>query len=312
MSISTIAVERRTSIAARLLDYLELTKPKIALLELVTVAVAALLAGGGTAAEPWAIVHVLIGTALVAASASALNQWLERQRDACMSRTANRPLPAGRLSSYEALGFALASVTLGASYLAVWVNGTTALLGLIAWGLYVGVYTPLKYRTSANTFVGAVAGALPVLMGWTAVDGDWTGRSGVIAATLFLIVFLWQFPHFMAIAWIYRREYQQAGARMLTVVDPLGRRAGSQAVLGALVLVPVSLLPAVTGWTLYWTAPLYFVVALTLGVAQFASALRFMVERNDKSARQLLHASLVYLPALLGMLLAAALIFPRS
>ena len=229
----------RTRAAA---DYVELTKPKIAVLVLVTVAVAAFVASWGPP-DGWLLLHTLVGTALVAASASALNQWLERDTDALMVRTADRPLPAGRLSGGQVLTFRCRHDRRWASvYLAACVGLLTAALGLLTWAMYVVVYTPLKRRTPANTAVGAVAGALPVLMGWTAVGAPLDLR----AWSLFLIVFLWQFPHFMAIAWIYRRDYDGAGLKMLSTVDPSGMRAGVQAIMAALVLVPVSLVPCLS------------------------------------------------------------------
>jgi len=295
VSTSTVTyADDRSQIAQRLCDYVELAKPRIVALELVTVAVAAFVAGGGLP-DIGFVVHALIGTLLIGAGASAFNQWLEREIDSRMDRTADRPLPAGRLGAREVFWLGSAATILGAAYLVVWVGPLTAALGLATWVLYVCVYTPLKRRTHANTLVGAVAGAMPVLMGWTAVGG----RLDVSAATLFLIVFLWQFPHFMAIAWIYRRQYAAAGMRMLSVVDPSGLRPGAQAVLAALVLVPVSLLPAVAGFA----GPIYFFWALALGVGQLGCAAAFLVRRDDASARVLLRASLVYLPALLMWLM---------
>jgi heme o synthase len=291
MSTSTLVyVERRGGILVRLADFVELTKPRIAALVLVTVAVAAFVAGWGPP-DPLLLVNTLLGTTLVAASASALNQWLERDSDARMARTADRPLPAGRLGSTEVLVFSAATIGLGFVYLALAVNWRTAALGLLTWFVYVWIYTPLKTRTSANTAVGAVAGALPVLMGWVAVGAP----LGLKAFTLFLIVFLWQFPHFMAIAWIYRHQYAAAGLQMLPVVDPSGRRAGVQAVLSALVLVPVSLVPAV----LELAGGAYFGWALVLGLGQLACAVAFLWRLDEISARRLLRASLVYLPAVL-------------
>jgi heme o synthase len=295
VSTSTITyVGDRSQTVQRLCDYVELTKPKIVALELVTVAVAAFVAGAGLP-DLWSVSHALIGTLLVGAGASAFNQWLEREIDGRMDRTADRPLPAGRLGAREVLWLGSVATVIGAAHLALWVGLHTAVLGLTTWVLYVCVYTPLKLRTHANTMVGAVAGAMPVLMGWTAVGG----RLDISAATLFLIVFLWQFPHFMAIAWIYRRQYATAGMRMLPVVDPTGLRPGMQAVLAALVLVPVSLLPAVAGFA----GPIYFFWALALGVGQLACAAAFLIRRDDASARILLRASLVYLPALLMWLM---------
>jgi protoheme IX farnesyltransferase len=164
----------------------------------------------------------------------------------------------------------------------------------LTWGLYVWIYTPLKTRTPLNTVVGAVAGALPVLMGWTAVGAPLDLR----AWSMFMIVFLWQFPHFMAIAWVYRREYAAAGLKMLSVVDASGHRAAAQAVITALVLIPVSLIPCL----LHPAAEWYFVWAVAAGAGQLACAIGFMVQLNDASARRLLLASLVYLPAIMGLL----------
>ena len=274
----------------RVCDYVELTKPKIAVLELVTVAVAAVLASAG-APDLWLVLHALIGTALIAAGASAWNQLLERDTDALMQRTADRPLPSGRMGAREVAVFGSVSAVVGVAYLSLLVNPLTAALGAITWVLYVCIYTPLKSRSHANTMVGAVAGAMPILMGWAAVGQP----LDLAAATLFLIVFLWQFPHFMAIAWIYRRQYAAAGLQMLPVVDPSGLRAGGQAVLAALALLPVSLLPSMVSFA----GPLYFVWALFLGAAQIACAAFFLFRLSDLSARILLRASLVYLPALL-------------
>ena len=294
MSTSTLAYPASRSIRLVLADYLELTKPRIASMVLVTVTVAALVADWGPPSG-WLLLHTLLGTALVAASASALNQWIERDVDAQMPRTADRPLPAGRLTARQVLVFGAVTIVLGTLYLTVAVNLLTAGLGLLTWVTYVWIYTPLKLRTSANTAVGAVAGALPVLMGWSAVGQPLS----LPAFTLFLIVFLWQFPHFMAIAWIYRHQYAAAGMQMLPVVDPSGVRSGSQAVVTALVLLPVSLLPAVLGLA----GEVYFVWALLLGLAQLACAVMFLVRLDETSARRLLAASLIYLPAVMVLLL---------
>lgn len=295
MSTTTLSLDdRRATWFSRAADYVELTKPRIAALVLVTVGVAAFVADWGLPGTPL-LVHTLLGTALVAASASALNQLLERGTDARMARTADRPLPAGRLSCAQVACFGALALAIGLVELALAVNLSTAALGLLTWTLYVGVYTPLKTRTPSNTAVGAVAGALPVLMGWTAVGAPLDLR----AWSMFLIVFLWQFPHFMAIAWIYRREYAAAGLKMLPVVDASGYRAAAQAIVAALVLIPVSLVPCL------WrpTAELYFAWAVVIGLAQLGCAVGFLVRLDDASARRLLLASLVYLPAILGLLL---------
>jgi len=295
MSTTTLVYEdRRISLATRFWDYLELTKPKIAVLELVTVAVAAFVAAWGMP-DVRLLCGALLGTALVASGASAWNQWLERETDARMERTADRPLPSGRMSTREVLWFGSLSTIAGVGYLALAVNLLTAALALATWVAYVCIYTPLKSRTPANTAVGAVAGAMPVLIGWTAVGG----RLDMAAATLFTIVFLWQFPHFMAIAWIYRRQYAAAGLQMLSVVDPSGRRAGRQAVLAAVVLVPVSLLPAAFSFG----GAAYFVWVLGLGLGQLAAAVAFGRHTDERAARRLLRASLIYLPAVLVVLL---------
>jgi protoheme IX farnesyltransferase len=247
--------------------------------------------------------HALVGTALIAASASAFNQLIERHRDALMDRTADRPLPSGRLTSQQTIAFGIFTLAAGLGYFSLIVNFTTALLGLLTWAAYVVVYTPMKVRSSANTAIGAVAGALPVLIGWSAVGASFSLTDGPLpgglrVAALFLIVYLWQFPHFMAIAWIYRQQYGAAGMQMLTVVDPTGHRAGLQAILGSLALLPVSLLPV-----LQLAGRAYIVGAITLGAAYLIASALFCWRRNDRTARGLLRASLVYLPALLILLI---------
>jgi protoheme IX farnesyltransferase len=297
MSTSTLTIERaRTHRLARVVDYIELTKPRIGVLVLATVAVSYCCARWGQP-EPLVMVHTLLGTLLVASSASALNQWLERRLDLRMDRTAERPLPAGRLTATEALTFAALTIVVGELYLAVAVNLQAAVWGMLTWAIYVWLYTPLKTRTPLNTAVGAVAGALPVMIGWSAASAPYNLR----AASLFLVVFLWQFPHFMAIAWMYRKQYGQAGMRMLSVVDPTGRRAGVQAVCGALALLPVSLLPGV--FTPGLGASVYLVTAFVLGIIQLAFAVAFWSSMTDAAARRLLRVSLVYLPTLLMLVL---------
>ena len=214
-----------------------------------------------------------------------------------MPRTADRPLPAGRMMLWEAVLFAMVTVSLGTVYLLATVGWQPAGWAVLTWVLYVLVYTPLKQLTPANTAIGAVAGALPVFIGWTATGAplDWR------AFALFLILYLWQFPHFMAIAWLYREQYGRAGMQMLTVVDPTGRRAGVQAVLAATALIPVAIVPALAGPGL--GAAAYIVLVGLLGVAQLALSIQFCVQRSEPSARWLLRASLVYLPLVLLMLM---------
>lgn len=298
MSTSTITVpRRRVSLLSRTMDYIELTKPRISVMVLVTVAVSAFVARWGQP-DPLTVFHVLLGTLLTAASASALNQWLERRRDALMERTSDRPIPAGRLSSREVVAVSIVWIIAGTAYLGLTLNWTTAMLGLLTWFLYVWVYTPLKRHTWLNTMVGAVAGALPVLMGWAATGATLNPLVDVRAMALFLVLFLWQFPHFMAIAWIYRKQYERAGLKMLTVIDPSGRRAGVQAVVCALALLPVSFVPGL----LAPGAAVFVVAAFLLGVGQLVCAVLFLVAADERAARRLLCASLVYLPALLVFL----------
>ncbi|HZN34915.1 MAG TPA: heme o synthase [Pirellulaceae bacterium] len=282
----------RPLLLAKALDYLELTKPKIAVLELVVVLAAGFVATWGQP-HPALLLHVMVGTLLIAASASAANQWLERYRDGRMARTASRPLPAGRLSAGEALAFAAVTLLAGSLYLSAFVNSASLGWALLTWVVYVLAYTPLKTVSPANTAVGAVAGALPVLIGWSATGAAIDAR----AVALALVLFLWQFPHFMAIAWLYRRDYGAAGYQMLTVVDPTGRRAGAQAVLAALALVPVSLVPVLSAAGV--GSALYAAGAILLGGGQLVAAGLFARRPDEFSARLLLRASLAYLPTLL-------------
>jgi len=301
MNTSVLTNQRESNLVlSRLADYLELTKPRIVVLELIVAGAAACLAMP-RGLDAMTVMHALFGTALIAASASIANQWWERANDARMPRTADRPLPAGRVTSVEALVLATFAFVLGMAWLIYHVNLLTAGLGLASWVLYVLIYTPLKTRTPLNTAVGAVAGVIPILMGWTA-----TGASlDLMAWTLAGVLFLWQFPHFMAIAWLYRHDYAQAGHQMLPVVDPSGLRSGAQAVYAAALLVPVSLIPVVLPTS---GSPLvYFVWALVLGTIQLGLAIRFALLRDDRSARLLLRATLLYLPAWMAMLLIVTL-----
>ena len=294
---SLLNAERcQSAMLARLSDYLQLTKPRIVVLELIVATAAACLAVPH-ALDAGVVLHALWGTALVAASASIANQWWERDIDARMPRTADRPLPAGRVSSSEAVVLSVLTLAVGIAWLIWQVNLLTAALGLASWVLYVVVYTPLKTRTTLNTAVGAVAGAIPVLMGWSATGA----LLNLQAWALVGVIFLWQFPHFMAIAWLYRHEYAAAGHQMLSSADQTGMRCAVQAVVGALMLIPISLIPSLSS---AGGSPLvYFVWTLALGLAQFALAVRFALWRDEVSARLLLRATLLYVPAWLVMLL---------
>lgn len=296
MSTSSLALNPSRSIAlARVADYVTLCKPRIGVMVLVAVAVAYSVASWGQP-QPVVLFNLLVGTLLVASSASACNQWMERRLDALMPRTANRPLPSGRLSPASAIAFGSLLFVLGELYLTALVGLPAALWAAATWVSYVWIYTPLKTRTSFNTCVGAVAGALPMMIGWSAAEAGYDVRAG----SLFLLLFLWQFPHFMAIAWLYREQYGRAGMKMVPVVEPTGARAGIQAVWAALALIPVSVIPAIFAPGI--GASIYTLVALTLGLGQLALAIQFCAWRNEKSARYLLRASLVYLPTVLLLL----------
>lgn len=284
------ALTQRSAISAKLADYLELTKPRIALLALVTVTVGYMLSSAGE----WQLVpllHALVGISLVAAGSSALNQFIERHIDSRMNRTAQRPLPAGRLQPSEALWFGIATGVIGTIYLAVAVNTLTAILAAGTLGLYVLAYTPLKQRTSLSTAVGAVPGALPPVLGWTAAGG----RLDAGAFSLFAILFLWQFPHFLAICWLYREQYANAGLRMLPAANPKPRITGYLAVVYALALIPASFLPT----RVVLAGDGYLIIAAILGLIYLASAVRFCWNESRSTARGLLWTSLVYLPVLL-------------
>lgn len=297
--------------AARASAYLELTKPRITFMVLVTTAVGFVLGQGvrpeigpsfadGGALPLALFFHTLAGTALVASSASALNQILERRLDARMRRTAERPLPAGRLDLAPALFFALATGVLGVSWLAAAVNPLTAVLGALTLLSYVLVYTPMKRVSSLSTVVGAAPGAMPPVMGWAAC----TGELGPGAWALFGILFFWQLPHFLAIAWMYRADYAQAGFPMLPVIEPDGASTARQAILWSAALVPLSLVPSALGLT----GLVYAVGALALGLVYVAASVTFGRDRTGVAARRLLLVSVVYLPGLLGTMLADRLL----
>jgi protoheme IX farnesyltransferase len=292
---ATVLPRAAAAVWTRALDYLELTKPRVAGLVLFTVAAGACLAARGVP-DPIILVHILVGTALVVGGASALNQLLERQSDALMRRTESRPLPAGRLQPLEGLIFGLLLAMAGLTYLGLALHRPlAALIAGFALISYVFLYTPLKRKTSLNTLVGAVPGALPPVIGWTAV----TGSIGSGAAILFVLIFLWQIPHFLAIARIYREDYARAGLLMLPVVDRNGDVTGRQMVSYCLALIPVSLTPGLLGLA----GRVYIIGALFLGLGFLAFALRFNREHSVRRARQVLWASLIYLPLLLTLLL---------
>jgi protoheme IX farnesyltransferase len=278
---------------SRFVVFSELVKARLTLLVLITTLVGFYV--GARGAMDWALmIHTLLGTALLACGAAALNQLIEREHDAKMRRTEGRPLPSGRLQPDTVLLFGGFSSMAGLIYLALGVNLLTSLLGAVTLVTYVFVYTPLKRVTWLNTTVGAIPGALPPLMGWTAATGELTGAGWA----LFAILFFWQIPHFLAIAWMYRDEYAKAGFVMLPGVDPTGERTAHQAVSHAIGLLIVSLCPVlfrVAGAT-------YFVGAVLIGLVFLAAAFAFARQLNVPRARQLFFASIIYLPLLLGLM----------
>jgi len=278
-------------------DLLELTKPRITLMVAVTAAAGFVMASPGplSGLEMALLVHLLVGTSLVAAGASGLNQVVEREVDARMRRTAERPIASGRMDPDVGLLWAVALSVAGLAWLTVAVNPLTALLGALTLAGYVFVYTPMKRLSSLATVVGAVPGAVPPMMGWAAA----AGRLEPGAWILFGILFLWQLPHVLAIAWMCRDDYARGGMPMLPVLDPDGVRTGRQAVLYGAALVPVSLVPTLLGLT----GPVYFAGALVLSLAYFAAALLFQRRRDEPTARRLLLASVVYFPAILAVML---------
>jgi len=270
---------------------LELSKPRITQLVVLTAAAGYYLASQG-AFRLGVFAATVAGTALVAAGTNAFNMVRERDVDAQMQRTRNRPLPAGRVSPRAAIVFAAATATLGIGLLAWRVNLVTAALATLTLVSYVWFYTSLKRRSTLNTLVGAVPGALPVLGGWTAAGG----RLDAPAFALFWTLFLWQLPHFLALAWMYREDYRTAQLRMLSVEDATGRHTAQMALLYALALLPVSLLPTILGVT----GRVYFFGALVLGVAYAASGVLMLLDAN-KRAWLVFVVSIIYLPALLTL-----------
>ncbi len=281
-------------ISVRLADLWELTKPGITLMVVLTAGLGFLLAERESLSFVL-LVHTLLGTGLISAGASAMNQVLEKETDLLMRRTAGRPLPAGRMDADAALLFGVVLALLGLIELALAVNLLTALLGAVALAGYVFVYTPLKRHSSLATVIGAVPGAIPPMMGWSAVRNE----IDLAAWVLFGILFFWQMPHFLAIAWLCRDDYRQAGFPMLTVDDPDGGRTARQVLLYTAPLVPLSLMPSLLGLM----GLVYFVGALVLGLAYLGAGVMFARSRSTSGARTLMFASLLYFPALLLVML---------
>ncbi|HAF25098.1 MAG TPA: protoheme IX farnesyltransferase [Blastocatellia bacterium] len=279
----------RLSARERVAAFVELTKPRITFLIVLTSAAGFALGSRGRI-DYAALSSAMLGIALLSSGIATLNQYMERDLDALMRRTANRPLPSGKLLPWEALVFGVGLTVMAEVYLAVLVNPLSALLGLTVISGYLFGYTPLKTKTSLSTLVGAFPGAVPPLVGWAAARGN----IGIEAWVLFAILFLWQFPHFLAIAWMYREDYSRAGILMLPVVEPDGRVTAQQIVIYTLLLLPVSLLPTALGVS----GKIYLYGAIILGLLFLYSSVRAALSKSRQEARRLLLASVIYLPLL--------------
>ncbi len=276
-------------------NYIELTKPRITWLILMSTGIGYFFGLRGLAVNWLTVVHTLLGTGLLASGTATLNEWYERDADAKMRRTSGRPIPSGRVSPRGALIFGIALSIAGFVDLAVAVNLVAAWWGLATLASYLFLYTPLKQRTRHATTLGAFPGAMPPLIGFAAAAGTLNAE----AWALFAILFLWQFPHFLSIAWIYREDYGRAGIVMLPVVEPDGKATARQIVLCSLLLVPVSLAPSFLGMT----GTAYLFGALALGLAFLYAGVRVAIERSKPRARRVLLASVMYLPLLYGLML---------
>ena len=291
MSTSRAAV---LPVVTRSWAYVTLAKPDVTFLVVLTT-LAGFYMGVRGRFDYALMLNTVLGTTLVAAGTAALNHYLERNSDARMRRTAHRPLPLGQVQPNEALLFGAGLVMGGAAYLAFLVNGLAAFLALATTATYLGIYTPLKKRTTLATFVGAFPGAVPPLIGWAAARGSLSLEAWI----LFAILFLWQFPHFMAIAWMYREDYARGGIRMLPVVDPAGAATFRQVVGAAVLLMPVSLLPAVTGLA----GIRYFFSAVIVGMALVQVCLWAARSKTNVRAKWLMHATVIHIPLLLGLMM---------
>ncbi|MFN8008283.1 MAG: heme o synthase [Terriglobia bacterium] len=278
---------------SRVSDYVCLTKPEVTFLVLIATGLGSYMAAAG-ALNLWTLFHAVLGTALVAGGTATLNHYLERDLDGRMRRTAQRPLPSGRLTPREVLSFGIVLSVLGGVYLAVFLNWLTCIIGILTLLSYLLIYTPLKQKTSWATFIGAFPGAAPVLMGWTAVRGS----AGLEAWVLYALLFAWQFPHFLAIAWIYKEDYARAGLLMLPQRDPEGDRAFLEILATSLTLVPLSLVPTALGMT----GAVYFFSALILSLGLLFFALRASIHRSRLQAKVLLHVTVIYLPLIYAMM----------
>ena len=276
-------------------DYIELTKPRITWLIVMSTAIGYYFGHAPGGWSFWSILHTLIGTGLIASGTAALNQWYEREADRHMRRTQSRPLPSGRLRPAQAFWFAVILSVLGGLELGFFVNWLSSAIGILTLALYLGLYTPLKQKTWWSTTVGAIPGAMPPLIGYAGASGHLTPG----AWALFAILLIWQFPHFYAIAWMYREDYSRAGIQMLPVVEPDGASTSRQILMYSVLLIPVSLLPSWLGMT----GALYTVGALAMGLLFLYSGIRVSLDRTKVRARKVLLASVIYLPVLYGLML---------
>lgn len=283
----------RLGVRERVSAYIQLTKPRITSLIVLTSA-AGFCLGTRSGGNYFALLSSMFGIALLSSGIATLNQYIERDLDGLMRRTADRPLPSGKLLPWEALLFGVGLTASAEIYLSVFVNPLTGFLGLAVVASYLFGYTPLKTRTSLSTLVGAFPGAMPPLIGWTAARGELS----IEAWVLFAILFLWQFPHFLAIAWMYREDYRRAGILMLPVVEPEGRVTAQQIVAYALMLLPVSLLPTALGIS----GRIYLYGAIVLGSLFLYSSVRAAFSQSRQEARRLLLASVIYLPLLFTLM----------
>jgi heme o synthase len=292
--VSTARVMPIVGSSSRAMAFVALTKPDVSFLVVMTT-----LAGyylGSRGLLDWArMFHTVFGTTLVAAGTSALNHYIERASDAFMRRTASRPLPTGQLRPRDAAIFGTSLVILGTIYLALVAGPLAAGLGLFTSVSYLALYTPLKKRTTLATAVGAIPGAMPPLIGWVAARGSLSKEAWL----LFAIMVLWQFPHFFSIAWMYREDYARAGIKMLPTVDPQGTRTFRQIIGAAILLLPVSLFPALMGMA----GVLYFFGAIVLGLMLIQLCLCASANRTNVRAKWLMHATVLHLPLLLGLMM---------
>ncbi len=295
MEIVTAEIQETKVINVRekLAAYLELTKPRIAFMLVLTSAAGFYLGTKGDF-DFTVFINSVIGITLLAFGVATLNQYIERKTDVLMERTATRPLPTGKISPNEALVFGILQCIFAELYLLFTVNGLTAALGLVVIVGYVLMYTPLKTRTSASTAIGAIPGAMPPLMGWTAAANEITLGAWI----LFAMLFLWQFPHFLAIAWMYREQYAKAGIKMLPVVEPEGKITAQQIVVFTILLLPVSIAPYFLGIS----GMIYLIGASVLGLWFLWASIRAARAKSNEMARKLLLVSVLYLPIIFALM----------